>query len=363
MVTNVGKYDKDRFQKEMAVQYCLANRMTPFLEVKISTTSRLSAADETLTDLDVVGISADASGTIRRVFFDCKSGQRTSAVNRAFWAAGVRTYLGYDQAYVILKDRPPTGHRISALTMEVDLHDDASFRALGRRMDESFPHERYYQSSIERWHAVNSVYEKYAWTEATVDLVRNQVPVTNAPCTTFRHVIAELLKTRGQYDPERSDHVAIFLDILSSTMVVWGSLARDISRFFDGAAGKASFEDVLRYYFWGGKDGYEQRRQIAKYARKESTEIPEWGRLVELAARTAAAPTTVVSGSLAFRELSVRSATDREEEFDKELRKMFVEDSRLRRFMLDMSDYLVGAGGLPEDLGTAVKEMLLSDMS
>ena len=137
-----------------------------------------------------------------------------SAVNRAFWAAGVKNYVGYDRAYVILKNRPVTNHRLSALVCDVDLHDESSFKDLGRRLDEAFPSDRCYQSSIDRWQLVSQAYEKYQWSKGTESLVRSQIPLSTAPWSTLRHVIADLLRTKGNYDPNKDEHVAIYLDVL-----------------------------------------------------------------------------------------------------------------------------------------------------
>jgi hypothetical protein len=127
----MGKYDKDRFLKELAVRYCLARRLVPFLEVVVHSTSDLSDSVEVLTDLDVLGVEAVGDGGLRRTIFDCKTTTKMSSVNRAFWAAGVKDYTGADEAYVILQSKAVHNHRISVLTLNVDLHDEQSFRDPG----------------------------------------------------------------------------------------------------------------------------------------------------------------------------------------------------------------------------------------
>ena len=358
----MGKYDKDRFQKELAIRYCLTKGMVPFLEVVTPSVSNLSDSTEVLTDLDVVGVEVDSDGAQRYVFFDCKTSKRMSPINRAFWAAGVKTYVRYDQVYVILKTRPLTNHRLSALTINVDLYDEASFRELGRRLDEAYPSDDYYQSSITRWEAVHEAYAKNSWAQNTFDLVRNQVPLSTAPWATFRHIIAELLRTKGQYDPEKTDHVAIFLDILASAMVLWSALGRDISRFYEVGMDRQSFEKVLRYYIWGGRDHYQTRQQLANLAEKKTTDVPAWPKLVNYASLTVSAPKRLLACSHAFREFSIRTITENVSAFDKGLNQRFADDNRLRQFMLGMCGYLVDAGKLPGDMGKAVDELLLTDM-
>ena len=358
----MGKYDKDRFQKELAIRYCLARGMVPFLEVITSSVSDLSDTVEVLTDLDVVGVKAVGDGAQHYVFFDCKTSAKMSAINRAFWAAGVKTYTGYDQAYVILKSRPVTNHRLSALVIDVDLHDETSFRELGRTSDEAFPADSHYQSSIERWEALYTAYEKNEWAKNTFELVRNHVPLSTAPWTTFRRIVAELRDTRGQYDPGKTEHLAIFLDMLASVMVLWGSLGRDIRRFYEPSMDRRSFEKVLRYYIWGGRDAYlirQQLRQRAKPSPNEVADLPAWSTLVDYAGLTVSAPKHVLACAHIFKEFALRSVTGEVSAFDKDLSQRFADDNRLRQFTLGMSGYLVEAGALPKDMGKAVDALLL----
>jgi hypothetical protein len=75
----MGKYDKDRFQKELSIRYCLARRLLPFLEVTVQSATDLSDTVEVITDLDVLGIEAIGDGTLRRTLFDCKNTNKMSA--------------------------------------------------------------------------------------------------------------------------------------------------------------------------------------------------------------------------------------------------------------------------------------------
>jgi hypothetical protein len=148
---NMGKYDKDRFLKELAIRYCLARGAVPFLEVVVRSIADLSDSVENLTDLDVLGVETIGDGGLRRTILDCKTTNKMSSINRAFWAAGVKQYTGCDEAYVILNGRAVHNHCISALAINVDLHDEQSFKNLGRTLDEAFPADDCYQAAIVRW--------------------------------------------------------------------------------------------------------------------------------------------------------------------------------------------------------------------
>ncbi len=221
----MGKYDKDRFQKELAIRYCLARGVVPFLEVVVRSIADLSDSVEILTDLDVLGIETLGDGGLRRTIFDCKTTIKMSSINRAFWAAGVKEYTGCNEAYVLVKGKAVHNHRISALAIDVDLHDEQSFKDLGRTFDQAFPADDCYQAAIVRWNAVFDCYAKNGWAENLFDLSRNVVPLSRA-----------------------------FFDVLASAFVLWAAMGRDIRRFYEPSMEKAVFETGLRYYLWGGKE-------------------------------------------------------------------------------------------------------------
>lgn len=347
----MGKYDKDRFLKELAIRYCLARGALPFLEVTVRSVSDLSDSVELLTDLDVLGVEARGDHNLYKTIFDCKT-SKMSAINRAFWAAGVAGYTKSDSALVILKSKAVHNHRLSALSLNVDLHDEESFRSLGKTVDIAFPADTHYQSSIDRWNAVYGCYESAAWSEALLDLARNVVPLTSAPWTTFRRVLAEIRIAKGYIDPAKDSHVAIFFDILASTFVLWATLGRDIRRFYEPTISKEAFSKILRYYLWGGKDSYNLRQQLHEKSGSESNnsmDLPQWDSLVSFAGLLVSEPQSIFECAHLCRELSIRVAAGSDSTLDKSLSDRMAKNTRLRQYTSSLSDYLVDAGGLPKD--------------
>jgi len=356
----MGKYDKDRFQKELAIKFCLSRRMLPFLEVLTPSSVDLSDSQEVLTDLDVAGVELAGDGGLRWSFFDCKSGAKMSAINRAFWAAGVRNYIDYDRVYILLKKRPVNNHRLSALKLNVDLHYEESFRELGKVTAENFANDLMYQSSIDRWEKVFDAYNKYSWSQKTFELSRNSVPLSNAPWTTFRSIIAEMRSNRGQYDPAKAEHLAIFLDLMASVFILWSSVIRDIRRFYEPSMEKSDFEKVLRYYLWGGKENYEIRQKIKALSSDVAgpAELPAWQRLVNYAGVTVSSPDSAFDCAHVCRELSIRATVGCNVDFDELLKSRFSENKRIRQFILGMTAYLVEAGTLPTDMSVLIEDIL-----
>lgn len=358
----MGKYDKDRFQKELAIRFCLSRRMIPFIEVITNSSSDLSDSSEVLTDLDVAGVELSGSGSLRWSLFDCKSSGKLSGINRAFWARGVIDFVGYDQGYVLLKNRPVNNHRLSALKIDIDLHSEKSFRELGKTFSEDFANDKFYQSSIDRWEKVFDAYDKYTWSKNTFNLARNTVPVSKLPWNAFRRVLAELRACSGEYDPSKIEHTAIYWDLLASVMVLWAFLNHDIRRFYDPDMNKEEFEKILRYYFWGGRENYEIMQKMRELSGNKSGQgdLPVWSKLVNYASITVSAPDCVLECAHICRELSIRCACSPKEEFDKEIENRFKSNNRLRQFISGMNNYLTEAGSLPMDMAKEADKLLFS---
>jgi hypothetical protein len=361
----MGKLDKDRFQKELAIKYCLVRGLVPFPEVVVPSAADVSDCVEVLTDLDVLGIEFVSDGELRRTLFDCKTTNKMSSINRAFWAAGVMEYTSCHHSYVILKNKAVHNHRMSALLMGVDLHTDESFKDLGKSVDVAFPSDSAYQASIDRWVKVQERYDCNAWSKELFNLNRNVVPLTASPNGVFRRYLAELRQVRGMFDPGKPAHICVFLDSLASLMVLWASLARDARRFYEPTMAKAEFEKALRYYLWGGKESYQMRQQMREKAAADNpalgaVELPSWEKLVAFVGIVLSAPQSIFQCAFFCRELAFRLAAGSLPELDAELAKFSGANSRIRQFSVGLVDYLIAACGLPRDLGKAVQAEVFS---
>jgi hypothetical protein len=357
----MGRYDKDRYYKELAVRYCLARGTVPFLEVVVPSVADLSDSVEVLTDIDVLGVATVGDGRLRRTIFDCKTSNKMSSVNRAFWASGVKDYASCDDAFVILKTKAVHNHRISALSINVDLHTEESFKDLGKTIDPAFPSDSCYQATVDRWNSVYDCYAANGWSEKLFSLVRNSVPLTNSPWSIFRRIVAALREARGHLDPDKVQHVTIFLDILASAFVLWAVLGRDIRRFYEPTMDKVAFEKVLRYYLWGGKELHQIRQQMRERAGTGSggtVELPAWDALVSFTGLIVASPQSLLECAHICREISIRAATSPNENHDKAIAERLKSSSRIRQFSVALSDYLVAGGNLPKDMGTKVQGLL-----
>jgi hypothetical protein len=166
---------------------------------------------------------------------------------------------------------------------------------------------------------------------------------------------------RGQVDPAKDTHIAILFDVLASAFVLWAAMGRDIRRFYEPSMDKAVFETLLRYYLWGGKDSYNIRQQMRERVAPENgtgVELPAWGSLVAFAGLIVSAPQSILDCAYVCREVSIRAAVGANASFDKRISDQLKTKSRIRQFSTALGDYLVAAGGLPNDLAKRMQNIL-----
>ena len=199
---------------------------------------------------------------------------------------------GCDAAFIVLKDQAVYNHRLSALSIDVDLHDESSFEDLGNTRDIGFNRDNLYQSSIDRWNRIYDVYEKNSWSGPLYAMGRNAAPLSQQPWRIFRRFVAELRSVRGQLDPAKNAHLAIFFDIKAAIFILWSTIGRDIRRFYDPKMSKAEFDKALRYYIWGGKESYQIRQELRQRADPSSAnqDFPSWDKLLNFAGIVIAGP-------------------------------------------------------------------------
>lgn len=160
-------------------------------------------------------------------------------------------------------------HRLSALRIGVDLHDENSFEDLANSRAIGFNKDLNYQSSIGRWNVVYDAYLKNTWSQALFELGRNTAPLSVQPWRVFRKLVAEFASVRGQFDPAKDGHVVIFLDLMAAIFILWSSIGRDVRRFYEPKMSKDEFEKVLLYYIWGGKESYQIRQELRQQIHQE----------------------------------------------------------------------------------------------
>ncbi|MOA16060.1 hypothetical protein D3C78_1362540 [compost metagenome] len=158
--------------------------------------------------------------------------------------------------------------------------------------------------------------------------------------------------------------MAIYSSFVLSFLFIMIPISSQLSDVFDNSLGKEEYEKILRYYVWGGRESYTQRRELknsiqdASGAKRAELELPGWGKFVEISRSLLDAPSEIKSALIPCRELSLRYVSDIERIKDLQLKSSLRGSNRTLQFLLAASDYLHSATGLPKDFHSNLKETI-----
>lgn len=357
--------DKDTIQKEKAIRYCISNGILPYLEVIVNNVREITDIKTVITDLDVLGVEISRRGVIRKTLFDCKTVGKMSAINRAFWAAGVMSFTGCDEAYVILGKKASEAHRVSAKSLKVHLFQEQDFDSYAQNSNINYLDVFSYSSKISIWHLFYSAFDKNDNLKALGEYINSKLPLERDNAKSLRELIGVIRAHKGEIDPAKAEHMAIYLSLILSFILVMSPVSSQMSDVYDQEMSFESYEKTLRYYIWGGRESYIQRRDLKNAvldisgAKRGELELPGWADFVQVSRGFIDAHSELREALLPCRELSLRCLSVVDKDIDVHLSKRINKSNRIKQFIIASSNYIYRAAGLPKDFHDNVKDILV----
>jgi hypothetical protein len=350
----MAKFDKDLMQKQMAIRFCIVNGLIPFLEVNVQNHRELSDTSTTITDIDALGVKIDSTGKPRKVIFDCKTLKSTSPINRAFWAAGLMQFTDCDEAFIILKKRASEAHRLSAKKVGVHLFDEKQFINYGESCSRDFSLDYCYSTDIDSWIKLESVSVGNIPFVQYMGFLSNDIPLEKDFVKGFRKLLAATRKVRGEFDPSKNKHRAMFFYSVSMFAYLMSQIVHDLRNIIDFDAKEKDFEHTLKYYMWGGRDSFELRNKLMytqthlEIADNE-LKLKEWGKFIELVRNLMDSPADISECIAPIRELGLLEVVDAVNTKNEYIKSLIKNNNRILQFSLFMASYLIKATDLPKD--------------
>lgn len=352
----MSKFDKDIHQKEMAIRYCLVNEMVPFLEVNIQNYRELSDTSTLITDIDVLGVKVESSGKQNKVIFDCKTLGKTSPINRAFWASGLMQFTGCSEAFVILRKKASEAHRLSARQIGVHLFDERQFGNYAESFSLDFCSDYCYSTSISNWINLFSSVSGNPILEQFIAFLNNDLPAEKDVTKAFRKFLVGLEKVKGELDPEKNKHKALFNYSLSIFLYLMTKIIHDFRAVIDYEVTEADYGKLMKYYIWGGRDSFLLKNRMTEmYSSSTNSsiapepEIKSWTSYLELSRKLLDSPGDIQKCVFPLREISFMNVSTRISEKDKFTSAYVSNNKRVRQFSSAAAKYLVDAVKLPKD--------------
>jgi hypothetical protein len=356
----MAKFDKDLHQKEMAVRFCLVNNMIPFLEVNVQNHRELSDTSTVITDIDALGVMLSSGGKPRKVIFDCKTLNKTSPINRAFWAGGLMSFTGCDEAFIVLKKSASEAHRLSAKQIGVHLFDEKQFRNYGESCSLEFSRDYAYSTKIDSWVKLEECCKGNIALEQYMSFLLNDLPLQQDCVKGFRKLLAALKKVKGEFDPEKDKHQAVYFFTLSMLGYLMSQIVFDLRNIVDFDATEKNFERALKYYIWSGKDSYELRNKLQAFnsaveGGEDELKLNNWSGFIELCRALMDSPANIPAVVNPLREFAFRCLVDVNEDKDDYSKGLISTNNRIRQFSMFLSRYIIPATGMPDDFNDKLK--------
>ncbi|MBL4279588.1 hypothetical protein H8F10_16980 [Vibrio fluvialis] len=355
----MARFDKDIHQKEMAIRFCLVNDLIPFLEVNVQNFRELSETSTVITDIDALGIKVDSSGQPRKVIFDCKTLKNQSPINRAFWASGLMRFTGCNEAFIILKKKASEAHRLSAKQIGVHLFDDNQFNNYANSCSIDFNIDYCYSTNINNWIKLEESAKGNAPLEQFLHFLCNNIPLERDCVRGVRKFTAALKKVKGEFDPQKPKHQAIFFYALSIFAYLMAQVVHDLRNVIDFDSDINTFEKILKFYMWGGRDSFALRNQLQNVYRADTQTVTSgieselkmsnWGGFIELSRNLLDSPANIQKCINPVREFAFQAIVESSPPKDVYTQNMIASSNRIRQFTSIMASYLIGAVELPKD--------------
>jgi hypothetical protein len=359
---------KDREQKKNALQYCVAKRWLPQLEVDVQPAQAIARKPALMTDLDVFAAMPDDFVGFRHVVIDCKTLSRESPVNRSFWVRGVVDRMGADHGICVLKKNAiEADHKLMATRLGVVLLGEDEFEIFARATAPQYDAMVGYTANIDAWEAMFAIPTRYPALTPALQFGRSGYWMDTQAGEACRKTIASVAEVRGELDPMKAEHAALVTDFAALFARALALLSSYVFRAYLHPRTQHDLEEATKMILYGGRDAYEHRNQLYRMlkertggAESSATELalPEWPRFVQLIRQLLDSPPAAARVPLILREVAfarLHGATDFT--FARTLCK---EDPQAGRFAVLILGYFVKAARLPAQFSQDSEQILMS---
>lgn len=351
---------KDTQQKLKALRYCVALGLVPHMEVVVRYLGDTSDSPCDLTDIDVLGIMPGAEAPSLRVIFDCKTLNKMSPINRAFWAKGLMAVTHSSEAFVILGKPAIEAHRLAGNSFGVRLFSEKLFDTFATSASPDYLVPNSYLEGIDGWAKLAYISKNFPALEDLLTFLNSTALLQLNGTQGIRNLMAHMKHAAGELDPTKDLHRAVFKLALAQFSMFVNEMVRDFQNIFDPQSDRILFERTLRYYIWGGKENYDLRQRLntaLKAARgvteAEPFEFPGWDKFVDYFRGCLDSPLSLSATCLPIKDMAFRELSSPVDDIDRRLAVRLKANNRVRQFSLAAASYFADASKVPREFREA----------
>lgn len=358
----MGVKDRDRFQKRMALEFCVQQGILPYMEVPVVEDVQFQKSPIFITDLDVLGLSLNWSGAVHRTLFDCKT-SKDSPINRAVWCAGLIEHSGLDDAYVILKRSALPTHKFTAEKKDIYLFDTdgfeqfMNFHGFDPLVTTSYLSDLSVMDSAQAFVASNPVLKSaYEWAV-------HHSPLEKDPAKGIRTTISRLVDVAGELDPTKVGHRYLLAELAAAFCLHLQLAVFRLIRMVGSTTDRSYLEEVTKYFLWGGYNNFQAKQKMQQMILQlDDGEfgLPAWSSFIKLLGVLIPSVVSLRRVPVAARNLGFRSVSGKIEEYENYMHRLVHGDKKVAYAYMQILRYLQEASGLPKDFIRLANEDMIA---
>lgn len=281
--------NKDFAQKEMLSKHFAALGYYVQPETIVFFKKGVQEKRREITDIDVLGLRPTSNLQWERVLGDCKTHKSLSPANRIIWLKGLMSHFSSSTGVIIFQKQNSIDedHKLFASSLGITLLEESEFG----NYDKSLV---YPAGSWDNPYDINTVSQlrnlpiRFPRLSSFCDYIYNTVWNEETLLDSIRKVIGEAQAAAKEFDPDRTEHLALVLDAAGVFAIGLAELVGIIHNQYLQPKSQNQLDDAAKMLLWGGRDNYEfiahlrNELMIAKKLEQSPLTLPNWDQFLHL---------------------------------------------------------------------------------
>lgn len=332
------------------------------MEAEIYFTEGISKNKKIVTDLDTLALIPSDFGQLSFIIGDCKTLKNQSPISRSLWLKGVMGLLNASKGIVLLTKDIERDHKQLSSNINVSLLSEKDFETYANKTSVNYARVNSAVANGESWEKYFELHKRFPRLESAIKFVKNEFWNIQDEKLRLRKTLYTIRQVRNELNPEKMDHMALVVDLISLFSIALNKVVLDIFNQYLLPETKENLSRELKIWIWGGMDQYEYWNKLYRLANRKGNEdemeLPEWDRFVQLIRQLLEEPHSTSDVPLLLREIAFEYL---DKNVTTDFSKILAQNNpQASKFALLISSYVCRAANLPKDFDEVIKGRLLT---
>ncbi|WAC12411.1 hypothetical protein [Dyadobacter pollutisoli] len=355
---------KDRLLKIKVVEYFVDNFWYPQMEVNMLSKHRISNVPKLITDVDVLGMYPDISGSLHPILGDCKTLKGQSPISRSLWMKGLMDYIGSKKGLIVLSKDIEKEHQITSSLLDIQLLSEADFGLYSKATTNQSITIISALKDIECWDKLFEVDKRFPVLKTFLDFSKTQFWNESSSNYQLRSSLAILRENKGEFNPSNPLHLATVLNHFSIVAIALNNIIVTLFNRYLTPKSKEELNNDLKVFIYGGIENYEflnnlRNRFSGNPVPEKELTLPEWDMFLELIRLVFEQPKVFSYVPIYLKEISFHFLADGDKSRFSLAPTLVRNEPQLSNYASRLSSYLCKAANLPPEFNEIYSGMLI----